>query len=211
MEKTLRYSYQIPIFEKNYKMKYLSLFACLFLLISCEKNQKYLIAKNQLGDLNHTTKVHQIKSLMASDSVELINAMTPYGKRIESTIRRVEVYDTTGQQILIINPTAGLDSISNIKSIRILTDKYKTKDGIALGSSFAEVKKHYEITDIQSSPRSIIMPLKELNAFISFDRKVLSGDIQFDRDAEIKPIMIPDDAKINRFWLNFEVQNNGEQ
>lgn len=192
-------------------MKYLSLFTCLLFLYSCQDNQIHLIAKNQLGDLNPNTKLYQIKSLLQPDSVELINAVTPYGKSIESTIKRVEVYDTSGQHILVIKPTAGLDSVSTIKDIRILSDRYKTKNGISVGSSFADVKKHHKISDIQSSPRSIVIPLDDLNAFISFDRKVLSADIRFDNDAEIRPVMIPDDAKVNRFWLNFETQKDAEK
>ena len=80
-----------------------------------------------------------------------------------------------------------------------------------MGSTFAEVKKHHDVSNIQSSPRSIIITLKDLNAFVSFDRKVLPGDVQFDLEADIKPTMIPDDAKINRFWLNFDAEKNAEK
>ena len=192
-------------------MKYISLFTLLFLLVSCNQDHENLIAKNQLGQLDNTTKIHEIKSVLKSDSVELVYATTPYGKIIKSTIKRVLVYDTTGQQILNLKPSKALDSLSNISNIRILSKQYKTKNGINLGSSFADIKKYHDISNIQSSPRSIVISLKDLNASISFDRSVLPGDIQFDREAEIKPTMIPDDAKINRFWLYFSAQKDVDE
>lgn len=189
-------------------MKYISLFTLLFFLVSCNQDNDYLIAKNQLGQLDNTTQIHQIKSVLNSDSVELVYATTPYGKIIKSTIKRVLVYDTTGQQILNLKPSKALDSLSQIRSIRVLSKRYKTKNGINLGSSFAEIKKYHDVSNIQSSPRSIVISLRDLNASISFDRSVLPGDIQFDREAEIKPTMIPDNAKINRLWLNFDAEKD---
>lgn len=192
-------------------MKYIPLLVLLLFISSCQKSTKNLIAKNQLGPLNNSTKVFEIQTLLKSDSVVKVNAKNPYGKTINSTTSQVDVYDTSGKQLLMIKPHGASDSVSQIKNIRILTDTYKTKDDISLGSTFADVKKHYDVSHIQSSPRSIIITLKDLNAFVSFDRKVLSGDLRFDMDADIKPTMIPDDAKINRFWLNFEADKNANQ
>ena len=191
-------------------MKYISLLVLLIFMTSCEKDQKNLIAKNQLGDLSNTTKIFEIKSLLKSDSVVNINAKDAYGRRIASAIKEIEVYDTSGQQVLVIKLGSALDSVSLIKNIRILSEKYKTKDGIALGSTFAEVKKNHEVGNIQSSFKSIIITLKDINAFVSFDRETLPGNVRFDLEADIKPTMIPDDAKINRFWLNFEAEKNVE-
>ncbi len=194
-------------------MKYLSLLIMLLVLTSCEKDNKFLIAKNQLGNLNNTTKIHEIKSLLQSDSVVNVSPKNAYGGTISSTVGEVKVFNTSAraEQILTIKPHGALDSLSHIKSIRVLSDKYKTDNGITIGSSFAEVKKHHNIDNIQSSLKSIIISLEDLNAFVSFDRKVLPGDVRFDLEADIKSTMIPDDAKINRFWLNFEAEDNVEE
>jgi hypothetical protein len=116
----------------------------------------------------------------------------------------MEIYDKTGEKLLIIEPKGPLDTVSVIKSIRVVSNRYKTENGIGYGSTFGELKKHYEITKIQSSLKSLIISLDDINAFVSFDRDVLPSDVKYDIDAEIKPVMIPDDAEINRFWLNFE-------
>ncbi|NBC56879.1 MAG: hypothetical protein GVY05_01140 [Bacteroidetes bacterium] len=192
-------------------MKYASFIVLLLIISSCQKSTEHLIAKNQLGPLNNTTQVFEIETLLASDSVVKVNAKNAYGNMIKSAIGQVKVYDTSGKQLLSIKPHGTLDSVAKIKNIRILTDKYKTKNGISIGSNFAEVKKHHDVSRIQSSPRSIIITLEDLNAFVSFDRKVLSGDLRFDLDADIKPTMIPDDAKVNRFWLNFEAVKDAKQ
>lgn len=185
-------------------MKYIIVFALTFLIISCAKNNKNLISKNQLGDLNSSLKISEIKKILIDDSVELIYAKDAFGKAIPNTIKEVEVYDTSGQQMLLIKPSAGMDTLSKIKNIRIFSEKYKTANGLGIGSTFAEVKKYHNVKEIQSSVKSIIITLKDLNAFVSFDREVLPGDVRFDMEAEIKPIMIPNDAKINRFWINFD-------
>lgn len=194
-------------------MKYVSLLIMLLVLTSCEKDNKYIIAKNQLGNLNNSTKIHQIESLLQSDSVVKVSPKNAYGGAISSAVGEVKVFNASApvEQILSIKPHGALDSLSHIKSIRILSDRYKTKNGITIGSSFAEVKKHHNIDDIQSSLKSIIISLEDLNAFVSFDRKVLPGEVRFDLEADIKSTMIPNDAKINRFWLNFEAEENVEE
>lgn len=189
---------------------YLKLLFLLLIVSSCSKDNKTLIAKNRLGDLTNTTKISEIDKILSEDSIVFVNARNTYGEIILSTIKEVKVYDTTGQQTLLINPAASMDSVALIKNIRILSDKYKTSNGLGLGSTFAEVKKYHKINNIQSSLQSVIITLSDLNAFVSFDKKVLPGEIRFDMDAEIKPTMIPDDAKINRFWLNFDPKTNAE-
>lgn len=196
--------------KKIRKMKYFSLLILFVIIISCSKDNHSIIAKNRLGNLTNTTKISEIKKILKEDSTVIVYARNPYGQNIASTIKEVKVYDTSGQEILVINPSAAMDSVSLIKNIRILSDKYKTANGLSLGSTFAEIKKHHNVSNIQSSLQSVILTLKELNAFVSFDKEVLSGEVRFDMDAEIKPTMIPDDAKINRFWLNFDATVNAE-
>jgi hypothetical protein len=192
------------LLEKKLMMKYFGFISLLLWLSSCSKDDKNLISKNRLGDLTSNTKITQIDNILANDSVELIYALDAFGKAIPNTIKEIEVYDTSGHQILLIKPSAGMDTLSTIRNIRILSEKYKTSEGLGIGSTFAEVKKYHDVSNIQSSLKSVIITLKDLNAFISFDREVLPGDVRFDMDAEITPIMIPDDAKINRFWINFD-------
>lgn len=190
--------------------KHFKFLVLVLILTACAKDNKMLIAKNRLGDLTHSTKISEIEKILSGDSIVKINAQNPYGQVISSTIKEIEVYNTSGQQILLIKPSGGMDSISSIKSIRILTDKFKTKDGLTIGSTFADLKKNHDVGHIQSSMKSVILTLADINAFVSFDKEVLPGDVRFDMDAEIKPTMIPDDAKINRFWLNFEAEADEE-
>jgi hypothetical protein len=192
-------------------MKYLKLLIALLVICSCSKDNYTLIDKNQIGVLTNTTKIKDVEKILVEDSIVISKARNTYGEVIALAEREIEVYDTSGLQALLIKPTAENDTLSLIKSIRVLSNKYKTKDEIGLGSTFAALKKHHKIGDIRSSLKSIIITLDDLNAFVSFDKEVLSGDIRFDMDAEIKSTMIPEDAKINRFWLNFETDANVEE
>lgn len=49
-----------------------------------------------------------------------------------------------------------------------------------------------------------VVKINSRNAFVSFAKAGLPGNVCFDRDANTKPAMIADDAQINRFWINFD-------
>jgi len=184
-------------------MKYLSILGLFLVITSCQKDTRFLIAKNKLGNLNHTSKVYQIDSLLANDSVVKTNARNAFGGTLTSVVEDIKVYDTSEKQILNIKPFGSMDTLSKIRSIRVLTEKYKTKNGIGLGSTYKDLKTFYDVNSIQSLANSFIITLKDINVVVSFDRKVLPGEVRFDMEADIKPTMIPDDAKINRIWVNF--------
>ncbi len=179
----------------------------MLVLMACQQENPFLIANNQLGPLSNVTKISEIEPLFSEDSVVVSNPDSPFLTYVNSANKKMEIYDKTGEKLLIIEPKGALDTVSVIKSIRVVSDRYKTENGIGYGSTFGELKKHYEITKIQSSLKSLIISLDDINAFVSFDRDVLPSDVKYDIDAEIKPVMIPDDAEINRFWLNFEADS----
>lgn len=184
-------------------MNYLRMLSLFLVISSCQDDTRHLIAKNKLGNLTHTSKVYQIDSLLASDSVVTTNARNAFGGTLSSVVKAIKVYDTSGKQILNIKPFGSMDTLSDISSIRVLTEQYKTKNGIGLGSTYKDLKKYHDVNNIQSLANSFIITLKDINAVVSFDRKVLPGEVRFDMEADIKPTMIPDDAKINRIWVNF--------
>jgi hypothetical protein len=191
-------------------MKYIKVLLFAIVLASCAKDEKNLIAKNQLGVLTNTTKFSEIESLFDKDSVVFTQKKGVFGRGVKNASQIIKIYDTSGQNLLVINPLKVSDSLIKIKDIRIFSEKFKTDNGIGLGSSFSELKKYHDVSNIQSSLKSVIVSLDELNALVSFDREVLPGDVRFDIEAEVKPIMIPDDAKINRFWINFETENKND-
>jgi hypothetical protein len=176
------------------------------IILSCSKENPNLIAKNKLGPLNNSTRIYEVEGLFAEDSLVVENPESPFGTFITSVVKTMEVYDKTGQKHLTIEPRGALDTVSFIKRIRLVSDRFKTENGIGFGSTFGELKKYHEVSNIQSSLKSIIISLEDINAFVSFDREVLPSDVRFDIEADITPIMIPDDATINRFWLNFDAE-----
>ncbi len=191
-------------------MKHLKILFLAFLLTACAKDDKNLIAENQLANINNKTNFDDIKDLFENDSVAYTIERDGLGQSLKAKSRIIKVYDTSGQNILIIKPFEISDSVSLVKNIRVLTDRFKTSNGIGLGSAFSELKKYHDVSDIQSSLKSVIINLEDINALVSFDREVLPGDVRFDMDTDIKPTMIPDDAEINRFWLNFETEENND-
>ncbi len=192
-------------------MKYINVLIIALLMLSCSEDHPNIIAKNQLGSITADTHFDEIENLFTEDSVVYTNRGDAFGSLTENSSQIIKVYDTSGQNILLINPLRITDSIVRVKNIRVLTDRFKTSNGIGLGSEFIDIKKHHDVSNIQSSLKSLIISLEDINALVSFDRSVLPGDVRFDIEADIKAVMIPDDAKVNRFWLNFEAEGSNDK
>lgn len=181
------------------------LFLVSFLLIQCsKKNDQFLIEKGRVGQLTKTTTIKDLSSIFAKDSI-VVNLYAD--KEIDKKIFSVEndeylIYAKTGKLLLEIVPTNLNDLSSGIKSIQIFDDKYKTKKGISLQSTFKDINKNYMVNKVETTLTSATLFIDELNATISIDKKEL-GLNRFSR-MQVTKEQIPDLAKIKYFtiWFN---------
>ena len=170
------------------------------LIFSCAKEKKqdpFQIGKQHIGLLNDSTQVKDLELAFPTDSI-VKNIM---GDEFSGSVNDIEVYDSSGKQLLVLTPTQALDSTAKIKSIHIKDSRYKTSKNISTISTFADIKNNYKISGIATLINSVVISVNEINASFTIDKKELPANLQFNMDLKIEAVQIPDNAKIKYFML----------
>ncbi len=182
-------------------IKKLILIVVAIAFVQCSNNDKYLIAKGQVGFLTNETTLNTIGDLYEDDSLVNLNIDTTKTYLANSN-RELIVYAKGGKKMLEIIPEDGNDENSKIKSIQIFDKNFHTDKGISLKSTFKDINENYMVDKVETTLTSATLFIDELNATIAIDKKEL-GLNTFSRE-EIRLEQIPDMAKIKFFtiWLN---------
>ncbi|MFC0604636.1 hypothetical protein [Winogradskyella pulchriflava] len=172
------------------------------LITSCAKEKKinpFLISKTNIGLLTDSTKVKELDSIFANDSVVRYIA----GDEFAGSVNTIEVFEKGGKKLLDLSPREALDSTSLISSVRIIDDRYKTKKNISTLSTFKDIKEAYKVSKVDNLINSVVVSVNEINATFTIDKKELPASLRFDMDATIDPIQIPEKAKIKFFMIHW--------
>jgi hypothetical protein len=171
------------------------------LIISCAKENQFIIEKGKVGLINNETTVKEIKELFKNDSIVAPKADT-LKNLFSFSSEEFLVFSKEGKKIIEITPTVAGDSVSKIKSVQIFDSNYKTDKGLSLSSTFREINENYMVNKVETTLSSATLFIDELNATIAIDKKEL-GLNPFSRE-EITLEQIPDIAKIKYFtiWFN---------
>lgn len=170
--------------------------------IQCSNNDKYLIAKGQVGYLTNETSVKDIDALFENDSIVNMNIDTTTITMLDNANKEFIVFAKDGKKMLEIVPSDASDENSKVRSVQIFDKNYKTSKGISLRSTFKDINENYMVNKVETTLTSATLFIDELNATIAIDKKEL-GLNPFSRD-EISLDQIPDIAKIKFFtiWFN---------
>lgn len=169
--------------------------------ISCtdSKKDKFLLAKNQVGIVNSITQVYEIDALYQNDSVVRMDLED----RFRTAVQDIEIYKKGGEELMVLEPREAVDSTSTIKQIQVISPEFKTEKGLGASSTFKDIYENYEIGKIQNTFLSVLISIKEIDAFVTINKKQLPEELRTGSDIEIRASQIPDDAKIENFWMNF--------
>ncbi|MEZ4795838.1 MAG: hypothetical protein R2785_01600 [Flavobacteriaceae bacterium] len=182
------------------KNNFFTLFIVIVLLASCSQApDKNLITKQSIGLLTDSTQVRDLSLVFPNDSIVMLNESNVF----TSANNDIEVYEKSGAKLLILTPKQALDSTSTIKSIIINSDRYKTAKGLNTKSTFKTIKDNYKISSIQNTIRNIVVSVNEINAFFTIDKNELPAELRFDTNQKIEAIQIPNEAKIKRFYMQW--------
>lgn len=170
------------------------------LFIGCKKEQHpYQIGKQHVGLLTDSTQVKELKAVFSNDSVveRLLDN--------EFTFNRtdIDIFDKTGKLLLTLTPKTVQDSTSTIETIKVIDPRFKTDKGLNTKSTFGDVKNNYKISSIQNTIKNVVVFVNEINVFITIDKKELPAELQFDMNAKIEAIQIPEKAKIKYFMIGW--------
>ncbi len=178
------------------------LFTLLLLVSSCTSEKKqdpFQIGKQHIGALTDSTKVSDLELAFANDSVvKMTNTDGFTGEN-----RDYEIFDKTGQKLLVLTPEKFKDSTSTIKNIRVIDKRFNTDKNISNLSTFKDIQDNYKISKINNLIRTIVVSVDEINASFTIDKDELPANLRFDMDMTIEAVQIPDNAKIKYFMLHW--------
>lgn len=171
------------------------------LFISCEKEQDpFLISANSVGPLTREVRINQLDSIFAQDSI--VNQVS--NGELYRKSNEIEIYDTEGKKLLLIEPVQAFDSTSTVGFVQVLDPRYKTAKGLGKESTFKDIVENYTISRIANTLSAAVIFIDELNVYVTIDKKQLPVELRYDTESRIQASQIPDDAKIKYFMVDWD-------
>ena len=180
---------------------YLCIGLLLALFVACEtKTDPFAITKNSIGMLTDSTKVNALKTVFENDSISKYIG----GDEFTGSTNTISVFEKeTGKLLLELDPNYSLDSLSTIRTVRVMDDRFKNKDGLNTLSTFGDINSKYTISSIQNTLRSLIISVDEINAYFTLSKMELAEEMRYDMTQKIEAISIPETAKIKDFSIQW--------
>jgi hypothetical protein len=168
--------------------------------IQCQKTESnnFIIGKDAIGALQKSSTTAALETLFAADSVVRDSSSIKLG----SSSGRIRIYEKGGALLLTLLPAG--DSLGHIENVRIEDPRYHTNEGVGLGSSFADIKKHFAIRKIVTSRNNIVIFPKGSDLYFTIGREELPASLRYNTEAEIEAVQIPDQARIKYLMAGWE-------
>lgn len=182
------------------KRNWLAVVPLLLLGIQCkqEADTGFLVNKEQVGKLYRNSTVRELDSIFTGDSLVTDSIKT----RLGSSPGRIKVFEKGGKHLLTLTPSG--DSLKRIESIRILDPRFTTAEGVGLGSTFGEIRKHYPIRKVVTSLNNVVVFLKGHDFYFTISRDQLPASLRYASDLNVEAVQIPDNAKIKYLMVGWE-------
>lgn len=178
-----------------------TLLVVLLLLVGCKKRQDpFLVEKQNVGLLTDSTQVKDLDMIYISDSIVKYIG----GDEFTGDFNTIDIYNKEGGKLLELTPSQALDSTAIIENVRIMDNRFKTAKNISLFSTFKDISDNYTISRIDNLINSIVVSVNEINASFTIDKQELPANARFDMSLVIEETLIPDDAKIKYFMINWQ-------
>ena len=171
------------------------------LFVACDKTtDPFLITTNSAGLLTDSTMIRELKTVFINDSLSKFIG----GDEFTGNTNTISVYEKeSGALLLELDPNSALDSLSTIRTVRIMDPRFKNQDGINTLSTFGDLNSNYRISSIQNTLRSLIISVDEINAYFTISKKELPEEMRYNMNKKIEAISIPEKAIIKDFYLQW--------
>jgi len=167
---------------------------------SCNKEvNPFSISKHNIGLLTDSTKVKDLETIYAKDSIVIKIA----GDEFLGSVNDIIIYEKGGKKLLELSPKEALDSTATIGTIKILDSRFKTDKSITKMSTFGDIKANNKISSIENTLKNVIIFVNENNTFFTISKQELPGELRFDMSKKIEAANIPDTAKIKYFMVGW--------
>jgi hypothetical protein len=186
---------------KSNKKNYLLIGLLLGLFVACEtKIDPFAITNHSVGMLTDSTKVNALNVVFTNDSISKYIG----GDEFTGSTNSIRIFEKgTGVLLLELDPNYSLDSLSTIRTVRVMDPRFKNKDGLNTLSTFKDINSKYTISSIQNTLRSLIISVDEINAYFTLNKTELPEEMRYDMTQKIEAISIPETAKIKDFYLQW--------
>ncbi|MEP2937750.1 MAG: hypothetical protein ABJM06_03790 [Gilvibacter sp.] len=170
------------------------------LFTSCEtEKDPFLISKGSIGLLSKDHKVNQLDSIYTLDSV-VFTQPDP-----ENFVRgnEVEIYDSEGKLLLILDPENANDRSSTVVNIQVIDARFLTDKGLGVNSTYKAIKDNYEIEAIESTLSSVVVFIKDSDIYVTIDKQDLPENLRYTQ-SKIESTQIPDEATFKYFMMGWD-------
>ncbi len=185
-----------------YYKPFITVMLLALLITACTMDKKqdpFEIAKQNVGLLTDSTMVKDLKLAFPNDSI----ASAISNDEFSDQDNDIHIYDSSGNELLILTPSKAEDSSAVIKSVRIINENYKTKNNVSVLSTFKDIKDNYKISRISNLINSVVISVNEINGSFTIDKKELPANLRFDMTLNIEAVQIPDHARIKYFMVHW--------
>ena len=167
------------------------------IFFSCSNSQKFSIEKGKVGYLNSSTLINELPDIFKNDSIVSNLSEGALGDNYFQDDDEYLIYNKKGKHLLTIVPKEQLDSSSSIKSIQVFDDRFITKSGLNIRTTFSDIRANNTIDKIESSFSSATLFIDELNVTIAIDKQELG--LKAFSNQKVTLEQIPDLAKMKSF------------
>ncbi|MFC7358489.1 hypothetical protein ACFQO1_12380 [Jejudonia soesokkakensis] len=165
-----------------------------------DEKDPFMISNVAVGPITKDTKVMQLDSIFAQDSIVKLNPI----ENALGTQGEVEVYDKGGAKLLLLSPNDENDPNSKITNIQIFDDRYKTDKGLTSKSTFKDVKENYTVKSVETTIRSVVVFLENSPIYLTIDKMELPENLRYDPSVKVEASQIPDTATFKYFMIGWE-------
>ena len=167
-------------------------------LCSCSEN-KYEITSEQIGPLKKNERVSNLEKVFPKDSVVISESTSDYIN--SGTV--INIYEKgTAKNLLQIIPTDDTKE-SGIGNVLIMDERFVTREGISIKSTFKEISDAYTVKRIDNLLEDIVVFVEEDNSYFTIDKKHLPSEYQYDTQKKVSTLEIPDTAPIKSFNIRW--------
>jgi len=184
-------------------MRLIILFVFIVFIFGCkseeqlEKHNSYLVTKHQIGLINDSTQVKDLKAIFSNDSLISIKEDDSF----IGGINPIRLYTKTGTPLLQVFPNDAHDSTATINYVHIQNPAYQTDRNISIKSYFIDIKSTYNISEIKNGMDYIEVYIDSLKSIFAFRKLKLLRD--FDFGTKVNRDQIPDSISIDFFIKYF--------
>jgi hypothetical protein len=179
------------------KLPFLAL-ACALLLTHCKPDTEdpFSIGPDRVGKLHREHTSGQLDSIFRADSLVRDSTRLKLGQD-----GKIEVFEKGGRLLLTLSPAS--DTLHRIGNIRIHDPRYRTEEGVSLGSTFGEIKARYEIRKVITSLNNLVILLKGSDVYFTISREDLPASLRYTTDP-VEAVQIPDAAPVKYMMVGWD-------